>query len=60
MTNLKLEIDVLLDDRDISPGNMFSDSDLIGIPNKLIIGKRFLENGSIEIKIENLIKLYNS
>ena len=46
----KLEIDVLLDDRDISPGNMFSDSDSIGIPNKLIIGKRFLENGSIEIK----------
>jgi len=52
----KLEIDVLLDDRDISPGNMFSDSDLIGVPNKLIIGKRFLENGSIEIKNRKLDK----
>ena len=26
-----MNLDVLLDDRDISPGNMFSDADLIGI-----------------------------
>ena len=44
------KIDVLLDDRDISPGNMLSDSDLIGIPNKIIIGKHLLEKGSIELK----------
>ncbi len=53
---INFEIDVLLDDRDISPGNMFSDSDLIGVPNKLIIGKRFLEDGSIEIKNRKLDK----
>ena len=43
-------IDVLLDDRDISPGIMFSDSDLIGIPYKIIIGKQFIEKKSIEFK----------
>ena len=39
----KMNLDVLLDDRDISPGNMFSDADLIGISNKIIIGKKFIE-----------------
>ena len=29
-----MNLDVLLDDRDISPGNMFSDADLIGIQIK--------------------------
>ena len=43
-------VDVLMDDRDISPGNMFSDSDLIGIPFKIIIGKQFLEKHTIEFK----------
>ena len=50
------KIDVLLDDRDISPGNMLSDSDLIGIPNKIIIGKHLLEKGSIELKSRILDK----
>ena len=51
-------IEVLLDDRDISPGNMFSDSDLIGIPYKIIIGKQFLNNNNLELKIRNLDKSY--
>tara|TARA_B110000240_G_scaffold125563_1_gene139847 strand:- start:224 stop:652 length:429 start_codon:yes stop_codon:yes gene_type:complete len=46
----KDNIDVLLDDRDVRPGNMFSDSDLIGIPNKIIIGNKFLENQTLEFK----------
>jgi prolyl-tRNA synthetase len=46
----KDNIEVLLDDRDARPGNMFSDSDLIGIPNKIIIGKQFLENQTLEFK----------
>ena len=46
----KDNIDVLLDDRDVRPGNMFSDSDLIGIPNKIIISKQFLEKQSLELK----------
>ena len=51
-------IEVLLDDRDIGPGNMFSDSDLIGIPYKIIIGKQFLNNNNLELKIRNLDKSY--
>ena len=51
-------IEVLLDDRDVSPGNMFSDSDLIGIPYKIIIGKQFLNNNNLELKIRNLDKSY--
>ena len=46
----KDNIEVLLDDRDARPGNMFSDSDLIGIPNKIIIGKKFIENQTLEFK----------
>ncbi|MBI4222648.1 MAG: proline--tRNA ligase [Planctomycetes bacterium] len=33
--------DVLLDDRDQRPGVKFKDADLIGIPIKIIIGKKF-------------------
>jgi len=43
-------IDVLWDDRDISAGAKFKDSDLIGIPLKIIVGKTFLKEGNVEIK----------
>ena len=43
-------IDVLWDDRDISAGVKFKDSDLIGIPLKIIVGKTFSKEGNIEIK----------
>ena len=52
----EIKIDSLLDDRDISPGNMFSDADLIGIPNKLIIGKKLLQDGELEFKDRRLDK----
>jgi len=44
-------IEVLLDDRDQRPGVKFKDADLIGIPIKIIIGKKFTENKEIEIKL---------
>lgn len=44
-------IEVLLDDRDISPGVKFKDGDLIGIPVKITIGKHFKTNNEIEIKL---------
>ncbi|MEL0102506.1 MAG: proline--tRNA ligase [Gammaproteobacteria bacterium] len=50
--------EVLLDDRDISPGNMFSDSDLIGVPYKIIIGKQFLNSKNFELKLRNVDKSY--
>jgi len=32
------------------PGVMFSDMDLIGIPHRIVIGERGLDNGVIEYK----------
>jgi prolyl-tRNA synthetase len=43
--------DVLLDDRDERPGKKFKDADLIGIPLRVTIGPRQLEEGKIEIKL---------
>ena len=45
-----LGVDVLLDDRKERPGVMFADSDLMGIPHRLVIGERGLEKGVIEYK----------
>lgn len=42
--------DVLLDDRKERPGVLFSDHDLIGIPHRLVVGDRGLDNGTIEYK----------
>jgi prolyl-tRNA synthetase len=44
----KLGLDVLLDDRDDSPGVKFKDADLIGIPWRITVGKK-LADGMVEI-----------
>jgi len=44
-------LEVLVDDRDESAGRKFNDADLIGIPIRIIIGKRNLADGKVEIKI---------
>jgi prolyl-tRNA synthetase len=41
--------DVLLDDRDLSPGVKFKDADLLGCPAQVIVGKRAGE-GVVELK----------
>jgi len=41
--------EVLLDDRNISPGMKFNDADLIGIPFRITVGKA-LNEGMVEIK----------
>lgn len=44
-------IEVLYDDRaDARPGEKFADSDLIGIPLRLVISPRSIENGGVEWK----------
>jgi len=43
-------IEVLLDDRKVRAGFMFSDMDLIGIPHCLIMGDKGLDAGTIEYK----------
>ena len=44
-------VDVLLDDRDERPGVKLKDADLIGIPLRVAIGKRGLEEGKAEVKL---------
>lgn len=43
-------IDVLVDDRDERPGVKFKDADLIGIPLRITIGDKALEQGGVEYK----------
>jgi prolyl-tRNA synthetase len=50
---LQAGVEVLFDDRDESPGVKFNDADLIGIPLRLTVGHRALEEGGIEIKIRH-------
>jgi len=42
--------DVLLDDRNIRPGAMFADMELIGIPHRVVISDRGLKNQQLEYK----------
>ena len=43
-------IDVLLDDRNERPGVKFADMELMGIPNRIVIGDRALADGNLEYK----------
>lgn len=43
-------IKVLLDDRNERPGVMFNDMELIGIPHRIVIGERGLDQSEIEYK----------
>ncbi|MDE2296003.1 MAG: proline--tRNA ligase [Gammaproteobacteria bacterium] len=43
-------IDVLIDDRDARPGVKFADSELLGIPHRIVIGDRGLANGTVEYR----------
>ena len=43
-------IDVLLDDRGERPGVMFAESDLMGIPHRIVVGERGLAEGKVEYK----------
>lgn len=50
---VKLEkkgLEVLVDDRDVSAGEKFSDSDLFGIPTRLVISPKTIEEGVFELK----------
>jgi prolyl-tRNA synthetase len=47
---ISLNIDVLLDDRQERPGVLFADNDLIGVPHRIVISDKLLENNQIEYK----------
>jgi prolyl-tRNA synthetase len=44
-------VEVLLDDRDRRPGEKFADSDLIGCPVRITVGKKTLEDGSVDVLV---------
>lgn len=43
-------IEVLFDDRKERPGAMFADMELIGIPHRLVLGEKGLDEGTVEYK----------
>jgi prolyl-tRNA synthetase len=43
-------VEVLYDDRDTSAGEKFADSDLIGIPNRVVISSKTMAENSVELK----------
>jgi prolyl-tRNA synthetase len=45
-----LGLDVLLDDRDLRPGEKFADADLIGIPVRVTAGKKSLDDGAVDVR----------
>ncbi|MCF8084728.1 MAG: proline--tRNA ligase [Deltaproteobacteria bacterium] len=46
-------VDVLLDDRDERAGVKFNDADLMGIPVRLTIGSRGVDQGEVEFKLRS-------
>ncbi|HKI50731.1 MAG TPA: proline--tRNA ligase [Geothermobacteraceae bacterium] len=47
---LEKGVEVLLDDRDERPGSKFKDADLIGIPLRITVGSRGLQEGQFELQ----------
>jgi prolyl-tRNA synthetase len=43
-------VDVLLDDREVRPGVMFAEMELIGIPHRVVVGDKGLDGGTVEYK----------
>lgn len=52
----KAKIDVIWDDRSLSPGVKLKDSDLVGIPFQIIVGDRGLKDGQVEWKVRSGMK----
>jgi prolyl-tRNA synthetase len=43
-------LDVLLDDRDLRAGEKFADADLIGLPRRVTVGRKTLEDGRVDLR----------
>jgi prolyl-tRNA synthetase len=50
---LSAKTEVLFDDRDCRAGEKFADADLIGIPTRIVVSKKTLEAGGVELKKRN-------
>ena len=45
--------DVLVDDRDRRPGEKFADADLIGLPYRVTVGKKTVEDGKVDLLVRS-------
>lgn len=43
-------VDVLYDDRDVRPGAKFADADLLGIPHRIVLSQKLIEQNKFEYK----------
>jgi prolyl-tRNA synthetase len=43
-------IDVLYDDRDARPGVKFADMELVGIPHRIVVSPKYLQEDAVEYK----------
>jgi prolyl-tRNA synthetase len=51
---LKKNIEVLYDDREnASAGEKLADADLIGLPYRVVVSKKTMEKGGVEVKARN-------
>ena len=49
----KAGFDVILDDRNESAGVKFNDADLIGLPVRLVVSRRNMRQGVVELKLRS-------
>mgnify|MGYP003399033545 CR=1 FL=1 len=42
---------VLLDDRELRAGEKFADADLIGLPVRVTVGKKTLDDGAVDVRL---------
>ncbi len=45
------KLEVLWDDRNVSPGVKFKDADLVGIPFRIVLGEKKVERGLVELQV---------
>jgi prolyl-tRNA synthetase len=45
------DLDVLIDDREETAGVKFNDSDLVGIPIRVVVSKKLIAKGEVELKV---------
>jgi len=43
-------LSVLLDDRDARAGEKFADADLLGLPTRITVGKKTIEDGAVDVR----------
>ncbi|MBR2383993.1 MAG: proline--tRNA ligase, partial [Clostridia bacterium] len=46
-------VEVLYDDRDVRPGSMFADADLLGVPVRAVVSRKTCDRGVVEISLRN-------